>query len=424
MFTGVVFGVGPALAESRADLNEGMKRAPGAGKVLVGFQIALSTLLVIAAGLFIRSLAGLNAVNPGFHTDHLLLAQVVLPQNRYGAGANVAFHQRLERAIADLPGVTSVGPAEVAYLSGDMLTTNVWRQGEAIDPTRPQLEAYNAVGVDFFATLGIPIVAGRAFAMSDTNRSLAVAIINQSFAKKRFPNQDPIGQKVLVNERAGYGDILTSGPIEIVGVCADTLYADLHGVAPPQLLLPYAQQAQIRRLTYQIRTETRPEALIPALRRVVHASDPQLPLVNIRTQQAQIEADLHDERLFVTLTSGFGMLALVLAAVGIYGVMAYSVARRTREIGIRLALGAVPRQLLAMVLREASWLSAMAVAIGVGTSLLLSRLLKSMLFGIAPDDPATLFGAAFLLMMVALAASWIPARRAARVEPMEALRPE
>jgi len=145
MFTGVVFGVGPALAESRADLNEGMKRGRGAGKALVGFQIALSTLLVIAAGLFIRSLAGLNAVNPGFHTDHLLLAQIVLPQNRYGAGANVAFHQRLERAIADLPGVTSVGPAEVAYLSGDMLTTNVWRQGEAIDPNRPHPEAYNAV---------------------------------------------------------------------------------------------------------------------------------------------------------------------------------------------------------------------------------------------------------------------------------------
>jgi predicted permease len=424
MFTGVVFGVGPALAESRADLNEGMKRGRGAGKALVGFQIALSTLLVIAAGLFIRSLAGLNAVNPGFHTDHLLLAQIVLPQNRYGAGANVAFHQRLERAIADLPGVTSVGPAEVAYLSGDMLTTNVWRQGEAIDPNRPHPEAYNAVGVDFFETLGIPIVAGRAFAMSDTNHSLAVGIINQSLAKKRFPDQDPIGQKVFVDERAGYGDILTNGPIEIVGVCADTLYADLHGVAPPQLFLPYAQQAQIRRLTYQIRTQTKPDAIVPALRRAVHAADPQLPLVNVRTQQEQIEADLHDERLFVTLTSGFGVLALVLAAVGIYGVMAYAVARRTREIGIRLALGAVPRQLLAMVLREASWLSAMAVAIGVGTSLLLSRLLKSMLFGIAPDDPATLCGAALLLMMVALAASWIPARRAASVEPMEALRPE
>jgi ABC-type lipoprotein release transport system permease subunit len=229
---------------------------------------------------------------------------------------------------------------------------------------------------------------------------------------------------VFVDERAGYGDILTNGPIEIVGVCADTLYADLHGVAPPQLFLPYAQQAQIRRLTYQIRTQTKPDAIVPALRRAVHAADPQLPLVNVRTQQEQIEADLHDERLFVTLTSGFGVLALVLAAVGIYGVMAYAVARRTREIGIRLALGAVPRQLLAMVLREASWLSAMAVAIGVGTSLLLSRLLKSMLFGIAPDDPATLCGAALLLMMVALAASWIPARRAASVEPMEALRPE
>jgi predicted permease len=381
-------------------------------------------LLVIAAGLFIRSLAGLNAVDPGFRTDHLLLAQVVLPQNRYPAGANVAFHQRLERAIADIPGVTSVSPAEVAYLSGDTLTTNFVPQGEEIDPNRPRPEAYNAVGIRFFETLGVPIVAGRAFESRDTTSSPPVGIINQSLAKRRFTNQDPIGKTFLVNVHAGYGDILTSRPIEIVGVCADTLYADLDGLAPPQFFVPYAQQTQIRRLTYQIRTETNPEAIVAAVGRVVHTADPELPLVNVRTQQEQIDADLRDERLFVTLTSGFGMLALALAAVGIYGVMAYSVARRTKEIGIRLALGAVPPQVVTMVLREASWLSAMAVAIGIAASLVLGRLLESMLFGIAPDDPATLCGAAILLMTVALAASWIPARRAASVQPMDALRGE
>jgi predicted permease len=431
IFTGVLFGFAPALAATRAEVTDGLKdggrTATGqgkgvVGKAVVGFQIALSTLLVIGAGLFIRSLAGLNAVDPGFRTDHLLLAQIVLPQNRYPAGANVAFHQRMEQAIAAIPGVASVSPAEVPYLSGELLETNFLPEGEARDPNRRQTEAYNAVGTHFFQTLGIPIVAGRAFGVEDTAASPKVGIINQSLANARFPNQNPIGRRFSVGVYGGLGDVLTSRSIEIIGVCGDTLYEDLSAQPRPQFFMPYVQQTQIRRLTYQIRTGIRPEAIVPALRRVVHTADAELPLVNVRTQREQIDSDLQDERLFVTLTSLFGLLALVLASVGIYGVMAYSVARRTNEIGIRLALGAVPRQVLAMVLREASWLSAAGVAIGVGASLLLSRLATSMLFGIAPHDPATLWGAAVLLLTVALAASWIPARRAAKVQPIEALR--
>ena len=431
ILTGIVFGLAPALGATRSEVTQGLKdggrnatrqRKGVVGKFVVGFQIALSTLLVIGAGLFIRSLAGLNAVNPGFRTDHLLLVQIVLPQNRYPAGTNVAFHQRLEHAIAAIPGVASVSPSEVPYLSGERLDTNFLPQSEAIDPNGHQTEAYNAVGTHFFETLGIPIVAGRAFGIQDSATSPMVAIVNQRLAKARFPNQNPIGRKFSVGTYAGYGDVLTSLGIEIVGVCADTLYADLSEPPPPQFFIPYVQQTQIRRLTYQIRTAVRPETIVLAVRRVVHAADPQLPLVNVRTQQEQIDSDLQGERLFVTLTSVFGMLALVLASVGIYGVMAYSVARRTNEIGIRLALGAMPRQVLAMVLREASLLSAAGVATGVGASLLMSRLAKSMLFGIAPNDPATLWGATSLLVTVALGASWIPARRAAKVQPIEALR--
>jgi predicted permease len=431
MLTGTLFGLVPAFAANRAEVTEGLKdggrtatrqRKGVVGKAAVGFQIALSTLLVIGAGLFIRSLAGLNAVDPGFKTDHLLLVQIVLPQNRYPAGANVAFHQRMEQAIAAIPGVASVAPSEVPYLSGERLETAFLPQGEATDPSGRQTETYNAVGTHFFETLGIPIVAGRAFAVGDTGTSPMVGVINQRLAKARFPNQNPIGRTFSVGTYAGYGDVLTGRAIEVVGVCGDTLYTDLSEQPPPQFFIPYAQQTQIRRLTYQIRTAVRPETIIPAVRRAVHAADPQLPLVNVRTQQEQIDADLQDERLFVTLTSVFGVLALVLASVGIYGVMAYSVARRTNEIGIRLALGAIPLQVLAMVLREASWLSAAGVATGVGAALLLSRLAKSMLFGIAPNDPATLGGAALLLATVALAASWIPARRAASVQPIDALR--
>jgi predicted permease len=420
--TGVLFGVAPALAAARTAIAGSLKQRKVAGKPVVGFQIALATLLLAGAGLFIRSLAGLTAVDPGFRTDHLLLAQIVLPQNRYPAGANVAFHQRMEQAIAAIPGVASVSGAEAPYLSGEQLQTRVLPEGDAPDANADTTEPYNAVGGHFFETLGIPIAAGRGFGDGDTPASPKVAVINQRLAATRFPNQNPIGRRISVGVYAGYGDVLAQGPIEIVGVCADTLYDDLHAAAPPQMFIPYVQQRQVRRLTYQIRTHADPRSLVPALRRVVRAADPALPLVSVRTQEDQIDAELADERLLVSLTSFFGLLAVVLAAVGIYGVMAYSVAQRTREIGIRMALGAVPRQILSLVLREASALSAAAVAVGVGASLILTRFAKSMLFGVAPSDPVTLWSAAALLLIVALAASSIPARRAARVQPMEALR--
>jgi predicted permease len=419
--TAVLFGVAPAVLALHGPLAAGVKRRAVVGKSVVGFQIALTTLLLIGAGLFTRSLAGLTAVNPGFRTDHLLLAQIVLPQNRYPAGASVAFHQRIEQAIAGIPGVTSVAGAEAPYLSGAQLETRVLAQGEIADASQDQTEPYNAVGNRFFDTLGIPIVLGRGFTADDTGRSPKVAVINTRLAAARFPNQNPIGKRMSLGVHAGYGAVLT-GEVEVVGICGDTLYGNLHDAPPPQLFVAFVQQRQVRRLTYHIRTTVRPEAIVEALRRVVHAADPALPLVNVRTQQDQIDSDLGDERLLVSLTSAFGLLALLLAAVGIYGLLAYSVAQRTREIGIRMAIGAVPRQILGMVLRESLSLSASAVALGVIAAWLVSRFVTSMLFGIAPSDPAVVSGAATLLMLVVLGASWLPARRAARVQPMEALR--
>ena len=268
------------------------------------------------------------------------------------------------------------------------------------------------------------MLAGRPFNENDTGASSKVAVINQRLAATRFPHRNPIGKLVSVGVYSGYGDILSTGPLEIVGVCGDTLYGNLHESPPPQLFIPYSQQTQVRRLTYMIRTQVAPETIVPALRKVLHAADPALPLVAVRSQQAQIDEDLADERLLVSLSSIFGVLALVLASVGIYGVMALSVAQRTREIGIRLALGAIPRQILAMVLREASSLSVIAIAIGVGASILSARFVKSVLFGIGSSDLVTLSSAAGLLLIVALGASWIPARRAAHVHPMDALRRE
>ena len=422
--TGLLFGLAPALAAIRAPIAAGVKQRSVVDKSIIGFQIALAMLLVTSAGLFIRSLAGLTAVDPGFRTDGLLLAQIVLPQNRYPAGANVAFHRRMEQAIAGIPGVDSVAGAEVPYLAGERLQTQVSVQGESADPSADRTVPYNAVGVHFFETLEIPIVAGRGFDDRDTATSQKVAVINRRLAAIRFPNRNPIGQHLAVGVYAGYGDVLTGDQIEIVGICADTLYGDLHEGPPPQLFVPYVQQRQVRRLTYHVRTRSTPAAIVSDLRRVVRAADPALPLVGVRSQQNQIDEDLADERLLVSLTSAFGGLALVLASIGIYGLLAYSVAQRTREIGIRMAIGAVPQQILTMVLRESLSLSGAAIALGAIASVLATRFLKSMLFGIAPTDPATLTTAMSLLILVAIGASWLPARRASSIQPMEALRRE
>ncbi len=434
VLTGLLFGIAPALNAARAEVTEGLKegaqtttrrRKGMGGKALVGLQIALSTLLVIGAGLFIRTLAGLSSIDPGFRTHNLLLAQIDLPQNRYPAGKDIALHQKLEETMAAVPG-ESVSPALDSYLSDDSSDKDFLPEGETYDPNKRQVEDYSTVGIHFFDTLGIPIVAGRAFGTQDTANSLKVGMINESLAKKRYPNQNPIGKKFSIggHDSDGHGGKLATDMIQIVGICGDTRYANLRDNSPPQFFLPYVQQTEIGGMVYEIHTQIKPDAILPSLRRVLQQVDPDLPLVNVRTQNQQIAADLQEERLFVELTSGFGLLALALACVGIYGVMAYSVANRRNEFGIRMALGAQPGQVRGMILRESTGLAVVGIVVGVGASMVLAQLVKSMLYGIQPFDPATMTGGILVLMAVALAASWIPARRAAGVPPMEALRHE
>lgn len=435
ILTGLLFGLAPALAAARHDVNYGLKesaktttrrRKGMSGKALVGFQIALSTLLVIGAGLFLRTLAGLSTVVVGFRTDNLLLAEINLPENRYPAGKDIGLHQRLEQAFAAVPGVESVAPAMEAYVADDLSRTDFLPEGEPYNDARKQGEDYNVVGDRFFETLGIPIIAGRAFDERDTASSMKVGIINQSLAKSRFPNENPVGKKFSTggHNADGHTGKLATDWIQIVGVCGDTRYTNLRTAPPPQFFLPYLQQTQVGGMVYEFHTRMSPAAILPDLRRVVQQADPDLPLVDVRTQNQQIEADLEQERVFVTLTSGFGLLALALASVGIYGIMAYSVANRTNEIGIRLALGAQPSQVRGMILRESAWMAAAGVAVGLAAALAMTHAIKSMLYGIAPNDPLTLASGVLLLLAVALAASWIPARRAAGVQPVVALRHE
>jgi predicted permease len=308
-----------------------------------------------------------------------------------------------------------------------MSRTDFIVEGQAYDKSRDDGEDFNVVGDSFFSMLRIPILAGRSFGSQDTITSAKVGIINASLAKERFPNQNPIGKRFSVNghDSDGHGVKATDDWITIVGVCGDTRYANLRDDPPPQFLLPFTQQKDSGgAVAYEIQTRMSPEQVVPMLRKAAQQIDPDLPLLNVRTQEQQIQEDMQQERLFVTLTSGFGLLALSLASVGIYGVMAYSVANRTNEIGIRLALGAQPRQVLSMILREATWISLAGIAVGLGAALVLARAVQSMLYGLQPADPVSLISGALLLVAVGLAASWLPARRAASVQPVEALRHE
>ena len=426
LLTGLLFGLAPSWSAARTEVSSSLKdgaqtatrRRKGAGgKMLVGFQIALSTLLVIGAGLFLRTVLGLIETDVGFKTDHLLLAQIDPPRQRYPEGKDVILHQRLEQAIAAAPGVQAVTLMSTPYLTDSMSKQGFITESESADPTKAHGERDEEVGNRYFETLGIPILAGRGFGLQDTATSAKVAVINQSLARTRFSQGNPIGQRFRLE-----GDKLDW--IQVVGICADTRYQNLREDMPPQYFLPYVQQTEVGGMSYVIRTGMPPDAIVPALRRAVAQIDPGLPLQDVRTEQEQISGSMRMERALAALIAGFGLLALALASVGIYGIMAHSVANRRNEIGIRLALGAQPVQVRGMILRESSWLAVAGIVVGVGAALLLARLVKSMLYGIRPYDPATMTAGILVLLAVALAASWIPARRAAGVQPMEALRHE
>ena len=425
--TGILFGLAPAWFAARTEVSSSLKEAAQtttrrrrglSGKALVGLQIALSTMLVVGAGLFVRTLTALTSQDVGFDTDHLVLFDINPPPSRYPAGKDVLLHEELARKIAALPGVEHASPASMAYLSESMSNSDFVPEGEKFDEKNPQAEFFNSVGNGFFSTMGIRIVGGRGFNAQDTARSPKVAVINQALAKKRFPGVNPIG-RMFRTERDGSGDL-----IEIVGICTDTYYSSLRDGTLAQFFMPYVQQKEVRGMTYHLRTTLSTAALAPALRNVVQSIDHDLPVTDLRTQREQINATLQVERALAALTSGFGLLALALACVGIYGIMAYSVAQRTNEIGIRLALGAQPGQVRRMVLRESTWVTLAGIAVGVCGALACTRLVRSMLYGVGPNDPMTILAGTAVLIAVALAATWIPARRAARVQPMEALRHE
>ncbi len=428
ILTGIVFGLAPAWKSTRVEVSSGLKesgqtvtrrRRGLGGKAIVAVQVALSMLLVIGAGLFVRTLMQLGRSPLGFHSHNLLLFSVDLPETRYPKAASTPALQRLEEKFASVPGVQAEALTEIPLISGSARNSTLIPEGQQRKAEGNPSALTNRVGARFFETFGIPIFAGRAFTtQQDTANSPKVAVVNQSLAQKFFPNANPIGKTFQTGGRHPF-------TVEIVGVCGDARYYRVRKEVQPTFYTPYWQVDEgVHSATFAISTQLDGHALLPSLRDAIQQIDTNLPMLDVRTQDEQIAANLRQERIFAVLSSGFGVLALALACVGIYGIMAYSVANRRNEIGIRLALGAQPRQVRAMILRESTWLSVAGIVAGVGTALFLTRLVKSMLYGIQPNDPLTIAGGVLLLLAVALAASWIPARRAARVQPMEALRHE
>jgi predicted permease len=429
LVTGLLFGLGPAWQATRTQVSSALKdsaqtttrrRRGYAGRAIVGFQVALSTLLVVMAGFFLRTVINLGRIDPGFDPRNIVLFEVRPPQSQYSGAKGTALFRQIEERLATVPGVMLVSPTSVPPLSHDYESDDFKPVGKKVAAGKEESALNTAVGDRYFATFRVPILAGRGFAPTDTETSPKVAVVNQALAKKYFPNENPIGKSFKTSDPKNDKLIY-----QIVGVCADTRYGSLREVPPPVYYLDYRQSPEIDwGMTFAVKTRTTRAGITPSLRRAVQAVDPNLPLIDVRTQEEQIQDLLMNERVFADLTTGFGVLALALACIGIYGLMAYTVSRRTNEIGIRMALGARSDQVLRMVLGEAVWMTAIGLAVGLGGALALGRVVASQLYGLKAWDPATLTAAAALLIFVALGASWVPARRAAGVDPSRALRAE
>jgi predicted permease len=427
LVTGTAFGLVPAIQSTNPNLAPTLKESAGNimgggsqvmfRKVLVAAQVTLSLLLLIGAGLFARSLSNLHSLDPGFKTANLVQFNVNPRAIGYDQKRANAFCLRLEERLRSVPGVRAAALSQMPVLSGNewdnWLTIDTWqRKGEPPDPHM------NSVTAGYFDTLGIPILQGRAFNEKDIRGAQKVAIVNSTFARKYFANG------IAVGHRFGQGsDPTTPLNIEIVGVAGDTRYESLRSEIPPEVYLCDAQRDAYGRTVY-VRTDRDPENIFGALRAAVREIEPNLPITFMMTLDHQLEESLITERMIAMLSMVFGALATVLAIVGLYGVMAYLVTRRAREIGIRMALGAQSGSVVWLIMREVLVLVSIGVAVGLPAALMLSKVVRAQLYGVEPHDPGSVAAATLLLTAVALLAGFVPARRAAGYDPVRVLRYE
>jgi predicted permease len=425
VLTGILFGLAPALQATRPNLIETLKNEiptlSGGGsrfelrKLLVVSQVALSLLLLIGAGLFVRTLQNLKGIDLGFRADKVLLLSLNPGLNGYNPEQVKSFYAQLLERVNTLPGVQSASFADMPLMGGawiDGLEVEGFKGAAGQDMT---VSAKN-VEPKFFETMGIQLRLGRDFSVQDVANAPKVAIINETLARDFFGNDNPLGQRIGVGEKPQR---------EIIGVIKDTKYGDLKKQAPRTVYIPLAQTAILgAERTLHVRTAGEPTNLIAAIRHEVETLDKNLPVYNVRTFTELVAQSIYQERLIATLSGFFGLLALLLASLGLYGVMAYAVARRTREIGIRMALGATPGTLLRLVVGQGLKLVLAGVVLGLLGAVALTRLITGLLFGVSPTDPLTFAVIAGVLLLAALLACWIPARRAMKVDPQIALRTE
>jgi len=424
--TGLIFGLVPALmaTSSASDaLREGGRHGAGprsrrALATLVVTEVALSLVLLAGAGLLMRSFVRLQSVSPGFRPENVLTARVQLPVARYdNPRRSAAFFTDAVSRIAALPGVRSAAGVSFLPLAGPGIGTSFYRadQPEPAAGEAPTTEV-RPVTPGFFRTMGIPQIAGRDFLPSDSADTPLVAIVGETLARRHLPGENPIGKRlhVSIGPREGMN-------VEIVGVVGDVKMTSLDAEARPSVYLPHTQLS-IGLMTFVVRTDTAPMAMVNSVAAAVHAIDPELPLAEVRTLEDVVEATLARPRTVSVLLTAFALIALVLAGVGVYGVMAYSVAQRTQEIGVRMALGATAESVFRLVLGQALRLVALGVTAGLVAAGALTRLLETMLYETEPLDPWTFAITAAVLVAVATLATYVPARRGTRIAPIEALR--
>ncbi len=426
VLTGVAVGLYPALHSTRPDLLAVLKNQagqPGGARSAARFrtglattQVALSMALLVAAGLFIKSLYNVSRVELGLQTEQLVTFSVSPELNGYTPAQSIAFFERVEQAVAALPGVVAVSASTVPILSGSDWGSSVRVQGFEAGPDTDTHAYFANVGTEFFKTLGVPLMRGREFTAGDAAGTAKVAIVNEAFARKFNLGDHAVGSRMNTDDQDRTLDI------EIVGLVQDAKYSEVKTAIPPQFFIPYRQDPQVGSVTIYARTTGDASALLTSVQSAVRALDPNLPVENPKTMAQQIDENVFLDRMIGTLSSLFAGLATLLAAVGLYGVLAYTVSQRTREFGLRMALGADPGMVRSLVFGQVARMTAVGVVVGLGAAVGLGRLATSLLFELEGSDPAVLTASSVLLAAVAFVAGAIPAVRASRVQPMAALR--